>query len=194
MMQNPPRASQSTPGRMRQSRASTQPRLTCGAYFYPSKNHGRLNARAFVPEAVDLRAMVNPHYKNLRDFEDPGRPALLPGTLAVCDSGAFQERDMLGRLSPDKALDRQLALERQLQLDGCGAHFRFEAVVTYDMLVGVDEAIVNGKRVKRRGTEATAEVAVCETLLSACQYWERRHEVAGAIAYSAQGATLSQLA
>lgn len=136
--------------------------------------------------------MVNPHYGNLLDRCDVGRPPLLPGTRAVCDSGAFQERDMLERMSASAALDRQLRLERRLQADGCGPDFRFEAVVTYDMLVGVDEALEDGKRVKRRGDVDSAETAVCETLDSACEYWRRRDDVAGAIAYAAQGATLRQ--
>lgn len=64
--------------------------------------------------------------------------------------------------------------------------------MTYDMLVGVDEALEDGKRVKRRGDVDSAEAAVCETLDSACEYWRRRDEIAGAIAYAAQGATLRQ--
>lgn len=100
---------------------------------------------------------------------------------------------MLRRLTPRLALDRQLAFERS---KGRGGERRFpdgfEYVVTYDMLVGVDESIVDGKRVKRRGTEETAAPAVRETLESAAHYYWRRHEIRGGIAYAAQGATLRQ--
>lgn len=168
-------------------------------FLYPSKTHGRLNRRHFAPEAVDLRAMCNPHYPNLLDFERPDVPPLLPGTRAIEDSGAFQQRDMETRCTPDQALDRQLAHQQRLRDDGCGPGFHFEAVITYDMLVGVDEALVDDprsktgkKRVKRRGSEQTAEPAVCETLASACRYWDRRDEIDGVIAYAAQGATVRQ--
>jgi hypothetical protein len=161
--------------------------------LYPAKVHGRLNDRTFRPEAVDRRAMVNPHYPCITDAKgDPGGPPLLPGTLAISDSGAFQQRDMEQRCTPDQALDRQLALEQRLRDDGCGPDFALEALVTYDMLVGVDEALVDGKRVKRRGNEETAAEAVRETIRSAELYHRRRDEVAGSIAYSAQGASLRQ--
>ena len=48
-----------------------------------------------------------------------------------------------------------------------------EAVVTYDMLVGVDEALVGGKRKKVRAAEETAAPAVAETLRSARYYKSR---------------------
>jgi hypothetical protein len=160
--------------------------------FYPSKNHGRLNRRPFVPEAVTGTAMCNPHYANLLDKDRPDAPPLLHGTRVIDDSGAFQEDDMLTRLSPDAALDRQLRHEQRLRDDGCGPNFHFEAVVTYDMLVGVDEALVDGKRIKRRGNEDTAAEAVRQTIASAEAYRRRRDDVAGVIAYAAQGATLRQ--
>lgn len=133
------------------------------AFFYPGKNHGRLNKRPFAPEIVDRRVMVNPHYPNLLNNGE-GLP-LAPGTLAVCDSGAFQERDMLRRLSADAAMDRQIGFERRLR-EETGDDFFFEAIVSYDMLTGVDEAIVNGRRVKRRGDEASAAEAVEATIAS----------------------------
>lgn len=158
--------------------------------FYPGKNHGRLNRRPFVPEAVDGRVMVSPHYGNLRNL-GAGLP-VLPGTLVVCDSGAFGKGDMLRRLTADEAIDRQLRLQQRMRDEGCGQDFHFEAVITYDMLVGVDEAIKNGERVKRRGTEESAAEAVFETVCSAVAYQGRRDEFAGAIAYAAQGATVRQ--
>jgi len=148
--------------------------------FYPSKNNNELNCLAFAPECVSGLAMVNPHY----------RVDLCPHTRYVIDSGAFQERDMLLRLQPWTALERQLRLEAQIEYSGGPSHA--EAIVTYDCLVGVDEAIVNGKRVKVRGDETSAAPAVAETLRSAREYHRLRGSVRGAIAYAAQGATPRQ--
>ncbi len=150
--------------------------------FYPSKNNNALNRRVFTPDAITGRAMVNPHY----------RVALASQTRYIIDSGAFQERDMLQRLQPWQALARQLRLEAQIEFDGHAGYA--EALVTYDMLVGVDEAIIDGKRVKRRGSEETARPAVDETLRSAHYYHSQRDRIRGAIAYVAQGATPRQYA
>lgn len=148
--------------------------------FYPSKNNDRLNRRRFSPETIAGRAMVNPHY----------RVGLAPGTRYIIDSGAFQERDMRERLQPWSALDRQLRLEAQIELTGHGG--RAEAIVTYDMLDGVDEALTDEGRVKRRGTEDTASYAVQETIRSARYYATQAHRIAGAIAYACQGVTPAQ--
>lgn len=148
--------------------------------LYPGKNNNELNTLPFLPEMVNGRAMVNPHY----------RVELAPGTRYVIDSGAFQERDMLARLQPWQALRRQLQLEAQIEYGTCG--MPAEAIVTYDMLVGVDEAIVDGRRKKTRGDEVSAAPAVFETLRSARYYKSQEHEIRGAIAYAAQGATVPQ--
>lgn len=148
--------------------------------FYPSKNHDVLNRRPFAPERINGRAMVNPHY----------RTSLAPGTRYIIDSGAFQERDMRARLQPWQALDRQLRLESRIDLGGCGR--RAEAVVTYDMLDGVDEALTDVGRVKRRGTEESASPAVLETLRAARYYKSREAWIHGAIAYACQGVTTAQ--
>mgnify|MGYP006914140212 FL=1 len=148
--------------------------------FYPGKNNNALNTRPFAPESITDCAMVNPHY----------RVDLAPGTRYIIDSGAFQERDMLARLQPWQALDRQLRLEAQIEYGGHGGPA--EAIVTYDMLVGVDEALVDGKRKKVRGTEESAAPAVAETLRSARYYATQVPRVRGAIAYAAQGATVAQ--
>lgn len=152
--------------------------------FIPSKNHDRLNGEEFSPEEVTGSCMVSPHHRSV---------SVRPGVRVMADSGAFHKHDMLLRLTPKAALDRQLAFEKSRRRDGA-ARFPdgFEYVVTYDMLVGVDEAIVDGERVKRRGTEETAARAVKETLESAVHYYWRRHQVRGGIAYAAQGATLRQ--
>lgn len=154
--------------------------------FYPAKNNDTLNGLPFEPErASGGLVMVNPVYP----------VAVGDGVLAVCDSTAFQT--MLKRRTPSQALDRQLAFEQSTTRDGRRRFPRgFEALITYDMLVGVDEAIEErrGKlvKVKRRGTEETAAEAVTQTLASAEHYHRERARVAGAVAYAAQGATLRQ--
>jgi hypothetical protein len=170
------------------------------AMFYPGKVHGSLNGLPFAPEAAaGLRVMVNPFYPSIRETGGVGLP-LLPGTRAVCDSQAFQtwktrrigkRRTARERMTPWEAMLAQLAFQDRLRAEGCGASFEFEAVVTYDKLV--DEAVVNGKQVKRRACETDAEGMVEETLRSAYVY--KHHEDAfggSAIAYAAQGATLRQ--
>lgn len=167
-----------------------------GMRFLPSRTHGKLNGRTFDPERICGGAMYNPHYRSLASAHNRFAPPALPGLEVeertdTEDSGAFQERDMLSRLTAEDALERQLAHEAQIRTQVPG--FRFGLVVTYDMLVGVDEALVtapNGtqKRVKRRGTAETARGAVEETLKSAAVYHRLRDRVAGGIAYSAQGA------
>src|SRR5687767_282083 len=112
--------------------------------FYPGKNNNALNALPFEPELVTGRVMVNPHYP----------VDVLAGARYKIDSGAFQERDMLFRLQPWTALDRQLRMEAQIEYSGHDGYA--EDIVTYDMLAGVDEALIDGKRIKRRGTEQTA--------------------------------------
>lgn len=148
--------------------------------FYPAKNNDRLNARAYAPEAITGTAMINPHY----------RVRLAPGTRYIIDSGAFQERDMRARLEPWRALDRQLRMEAQVEYRGHGGHA--EALITYDMLDGVDEALDDETRVKRRGTDETASRAVRETLRSARYYATQAHRVRGAIAYACQGVSTAQ--
>ena len=147
--------------------------------FYPSKNNNRLNRLPFEPERITGTAMVNPHY----------RVTLAPDTRYIIDSGAFQERDMRARLQPWTALDRQLRLESQIEWAGGGWA---EAIVTYDMLDGVDEAMTDEGRVKRRGTEESASLAVIETLRSARYYATQAHRIHGAIAYACQGITTPQ--
>lgn len=139
--------------------------------------------------------MLNPHYPALFPGQDRYAPWIFDRCEAVDDSGAFQERDMAGRLTPEAALRRQLDHETRIRL--YHPSFRFSALVTYDMLVGVDEAYELGPdgkhhRTKRRGTVETARAAVDETKRSAALYYKRRRDIAGAIAYSAQGAEPDQ--
>lgn len=100
---------------------------------------------------------------------------------------------MLNRLHPGQALDRQLR-HRDAIGKRSGHAFNFKGVVTYDMLVGVDEAIVDGVRVKRRGTPETAREAVKQTILSAEYYAANRGRIGCPIFFSAQGASPMQYA
>ena len=150
--------------------------------YYASKNRDTLNGKPFAPESITNRVMVNPHYPNV---------SVLPGASAIVDSGAFQYKFMVDRPHPSVAFGMQMAMERKIALR-CGYPFRFEAIVTFDMLVGVDEAIVNGQRVKVRGTEETARPAIAETLKSAEYYASMRHMFEGKIAFVAQGITTEQ--
>lgn len=120
--------------------------------------------------------MLNPHYPNVSACE---------GSRLVSDSGAFQLKDLTKRLDPDEALNRQLRLR-----DRVGRPF--EAIVTYDCLLGVDEAVVNGKRVKRRGTDETAAPAVEATIRGAEAYAKRRGDIGTKVAWAAQGASTAQ--
>ena len=124
--------------------------------------------------------MVNPHY----------RVQLAPGTRYIIDSGAFQERDMACRLEPWQALERQLKLERWIAYHNGSAYA--EALISYDMLDGVDETLTEAGRIKQRGTDVTASRAVQETIRSAHIYRALRDRVAGAIAYACQGVSTAQ--
>jgi hypothetical protein len=156
--------------------------------FYPSKANDKLNAGGFgrlpfQPERVG-RVMLNPHYPIRR---------LMPGTRAICDSGAFQDIDAGTRLLPWTALDRQLRFEEQLRWRTGDHNFHFEAVVIYDQMAGVDEALDEwGRKVKKRGTHDTAAVAVAETLRAARYYATQRERIRGRIAWVGQGVTPDQ--
>lgn len=143
--------------------------------FYPSKTHDRLNGFAFTPELYTGRVMLNPKYKVTE---------VLPQTEIICDSGAFQDIDTHIRLTP------QMALERQLRFRDRFKHV-FEATCIYDQMQGVDEQIVDGKKIKQRGTEESGRKAVLETLRAAEYYASKRSEI-GRIVFIAQGINPSQ--
>lgn len=152
--------------------------------FYPSKTHDVLNGKTFNPESITCLAMSNPHYP---------RVSFDPGIKVIEDSGAFQERDMKNRLTSSDALNRQLRHQDQIAKRS-GHQFKFEAIVTYDMLIGVDEALIDGKRVKRRGNVESAKEAVSETIKSAEYYARNRKQIGTNIAFSCQGADPYQYA
>ena len=152
--------------------------------FFPSKNRNALNGLPFDPEEITGTAMVNPHYPSV---------SVAHGTEVLIDSGAFQARDLRRRLHPMEALDRQTAFASRLAAGARGLKLR---VVTYDMLLGVDEALTaDGERVKRRGDARTAAGAVTQTMWSASLYAERREALRRAgvgLCFAAQGATVEQ--
>jgi hypothetical protein len=149
--------------------------------FYPSKCNNALNRRPFLPELQCGRAMLNPNY-----------PVQLARPVpAMCDSGAFQDIDKGQRLLPWSALERQLRFERVVSAT-LPNDWHFEAIVTYDQMLGVDEQVVDGKKIKRRGNEETARPAIAETLLAARYYARQRHRVQGRLCFAAQGATPRQ--
>ncbi len=148
--------------------------------FYPSKNNNALNRRPFSPDQLTGRAMLNPHYRVLVDRD----------TRAICDSGAFQDDGVARpRLQPWAALQRQLTFEQWLswQVTGTPDDWHFESIITYDQMFGVDEAMIDGKKVKTRGTIETAQPAVDETLRAAAYYASQRDRIQGRVCFAAQG-------
>jgi hypothetical protein len=151
--------------------------------FYPSKVGNTLNGRPYRPEWVCGRAMLNPNYGHVR---------LLRPVPVMCDSGAFQDIDKGVRLLPWTALSRQLAMERAIAVGLGQDDWHFEALVIYDQMLGVDEQIVNGQKIKRRGNEETARPAIAETLRAARYYAGQRARIRGRICFVGQGATPRQ--
>mgnify|MGYP000231591239 CR=1 FL=1 len=148
-------------------------------YFYPSKTHGGNQHYRYYPEAVSGRIMLNPRYVV---------SWFLPNTIALCDSGGFQ--DVHKRLDARQALDKQLWYEEYVRKI-IAPDWRYEAFCTYDQMIGVDEQIINGKKVKKRGTAETALPAIEETLESAAYYKSRENELSR-ITYIAQGIDTEQ--
>lgn len=150
-------------------------------WFYPSKVYNGKKDFPYIPENITGRVMLNPKYK-IKHIQ--------PGTLAIVDSGAFQDIDDAIRLTPQAALERQLKYRDYLQtLD---PNFNYEAVCIYDQMAGVDEAVVidvDGKRrkVKLRGTEETALNAIAETLHAAEYYSRQRDRINSRVVWIAQG-------
>lgn len=127
--------------------------------------------------------MVNPHYRsiNLDIF-----------TEVLVDSGAYQKKDMLKRLTPERAFKRQREFEFERRpIDG-----RPWRLMSYDCLRGVDEELREDEqgitRMKVRGSEETAAPAVALTIEAAEYYAKRAPDVEGGVALSAQGATVPQ--
>lgn len=166
--------------------------------FYPAKNNDKLNTRAFQPEQIAGRVMVNPRYP-IRKLAPVApwwcdRCRLFHTFPRVrCDSGAFQDVGQR-RLSPWQALDAQLRFEEQLRWWLGDETFHFEVVFIYDDPAGVDEAVIDGKKIKVRGTEASAALAVADTLSAARYYASQRPRIQGRIGWVGQGIDADQYA
>lgn len=151
--------------------------------LFPSQLHDALNGRPHRMDRRFGRAMLNPHYQTV---------TVDPNTEVLLDSGAYQKKDMLNRLTPERAFKRQ----RQFEADRGPIDGRPWRYVTYDCLRGVDEDLreteTGIERIKVRGSEASAAPAVALTIEAAEYYASRTQDVEGGIAYSAQGATIDQ--
>jgi hypothetical protein len=150
--------------------------------FYPSKTQDRMWRYPLPVETITGRAMVNPNYP----------VTLARPTQAICDSGAFQDIDRCSRLFPYSALDRQLRFQEQIRWRHGDHDWHFEAIVIYDQMLGVDEAVINGQKVKQRGTLESARPAIANTLASAEHYARSRDRIEGAICFVGQGITPEQ--
>ncbi len=140
--------------------------------FHPSKTHDRLNEKPFDPQMITRSVMLNPKY-----------PAYnIVGALDVdIDSGAFQE--LKNRKPLGVALKRQILFKRRLDLSNVQRCVCF----TYDQMKGVDEQIINGRKVKLRGTKESATPAIAATL-HAARYWNaNRAAINGPIGFVCQG-------
>lgn len=165
--------------------------------FYPSKTNDKLNRRPFQPERVG-RVMVNPRYP-VRQLARVA-PWYCHCCRMVhtfprvrCDSGAFQDIGAKhARLFPWQALDAQLRYEEQLRWWLDEPAFHFETVFIYDNPAGVDEAVIDGRKVKVRGDERSAERAIEDTLAAAAVYAARRADIRGRIEWVGQGISPDQ--
>ena len=144
--------------------------------FYPSKTNNTLNRREFNPERITGRVMVNTRYP----IKDVGNADVF------CDSGAFQDIDSSIRLTPEQALNRQLSYEDYLRRNNNEFKY-FESICIYDQMAGVDEQVIDSKKIKRRGTRHTAMKAIRETILAADYYASKRASIEGKICFVGQG-------
>jgi hypothetical protein len=129
-----------------------------------------------------------------RMFTAAHRPQTLPSADGIegwLDSGAFTDRPE-ARLTPDRALDRQLAWE-ELASNKWDTTFQAAALVSYDLLI--DETWTGGIRQKRRWDVRTAEQAVTVTVEAAAYLACQRARVTPRrIILSAQGVDALQYA
>lgn len=130
--------------------------------YFASKNHNRLNHRAFTPEKVSSHICLNPSY--------PVTLGQSPGRLNVLlDSGAFQDTAAHERLSFQAALDRQLCFEREQQVSA-------NYLVSYDRIVD-ETPTIQGHRKKRRVPSQIADRYVSQTIDAAKFLSDHRREL-----------------
>lgn len=147
--------------------------------YYASKTHDTLNGFGFYPELITQRIMLNPIYR--------AYTILNPLTTEVIeDSGGFQDVGKT-RLTPKQALIRQWTHRNRIRDVLQLPYWDFTAVSIYDQMAGVDEAIINGRKVKIRGTEESAQYAIEETLRSANFYAKNRHIFNSSLIFIGQG-------
>jgi hypothetical protein len=146
--------------------------------YYVSKNHDRLNEREFSPEILTNKLCLNPKYKVTLKCPPKRVNVLL-------DSGAFQDIEEDERLSFKDALARQLTYEESVG-------FVSKFIVSYDRIVD-ESPTVQGKRLKRRVSEARAERYVKETIDAAKYISDERTELTPRrLVLSNQGTTPEQ--
>lgn len=144
--------------------------------FYVSKCHDTLNGVEYSPETITPYLCLNPYYnatlKNPRSVK------------YILDSGAFQDVKTEHRLTPENALERQLAFEKKVGR-------KAEAIVSYDRLV--DEQTEDGVQFKQRVSESLGKEYVEETIESAKYLCSKRNSLKGRkLILSCQGATAGQ--
>lgn len=137
--------------------------------FFPSKVNDRLNGKPWEPDRWVGRCMVNPAYARRCRL-------VLPEAETVIDSQAFQQAAARAKYEravrlkkkklPPKPLEAAAAAAAQHQY-WKSLGIRPAAVVHFDDVVGVDEEMVDGKLVKRRGTRESAALAVENTVQGA---------------------------
>lgn len=144
--------------------------------FYVSKCHDTLNGKEYSPETITPYLCLNPYYNaTLKKYSRVNY---------ILDSGAFQDVKTENRLTPEKALERQLIFEKKVGR-------KAEAIVSYDRLV--DEQIEGGVQFKERVSESLGKEYVEETIESAKYLCSMRNRLKGRkLVLSCQGATANQ--
>lgn len=144
--------------------------------FYVSKCHDTLNGREYAPETITPYLCLNPYYNSTLKKHSRVR--------YILDSGAFQDVKNENRLTPEQALDRQLAFEKNVGR-------KAEAIVSYDRLV--DEQIQDGVQFKERVSESLGKEYIEETIENAKYLCSQRNRLNGRkLVLSCQGATSRQ--
>lgn len=116
----------------------------------------------------------------------------LSQTHGLLDSGAFTDKPE-ARLTPEQALDRQIAWETNARRFCHHPTWQVEALVSYDRLI--DETWVSGERHKRRWTLKKADAAVQETIEAARYLADQREQLhPRKLVLSGQGVDASQYA
>ncbi len=144
--------------------------------FYVSKCHDKLNGVEYSPESITPFLCLNPYYNTtIKKYKR---------VQYILDSGAFQDVKTENRLSPEKALVRQLSFEKKVAR-------KAEAIVSYDRLV--DEQIEDGVQFKERVSPSLGKEYVEETIESAKYLCSQRKRLGERkLILSCQGADTTQ--